>query len=186
MTTYPASTAQVSYLSKLIADRAVPADLLAKLSDPASLTSIQASFAIDRLKTLPWRPRPAATVKFSELDSALADIPAGRYAFSAGAYNTLVRAGDQTQNDLVFIRVREYRNRKYIDRVVGGMGMFTRYPLHTSDLARIARYIGTDPLTFGRTFAHHFTACARCLSPLTDQDSRDAGYGPDCRKALGI
>jgi hypothetical protein len=112
-------------------------------------------------------------------DEHLPDVPEGHYAVPSATGN----------NDLDFYRVDrptegKYAGRVFVKRVIGGHpDTNVRYAEKLSALQRIA--FGTPELA-GPRYGQEIGQCARCNRHLTDEDSRTAGYGADCRAILGI
>lgn len=123
----------------------------------------------DKVKTDPRRPGGS-------------NIPDGRYAF-AGA-----------DGSLRFVRVRVVADGKwegwtFADQLVGGGadGSLVKEPLNKAQQTWALRRIADEGWeACGQRFAHSQRACARCGRGLSVAASRLAGFGPDCREALGI
>ena len=89
--------------------------------------------------------------------------------------------------DLLFLEVKTYKGKRYLNRLQGAPGDFTRswvgdYATGTG----LLKFIAGRHVEFAGLFAKHFSVCGRCASPLTDQKSRETGIGPECRKVWGL
>ena len=128
--------------------------------------------------------RQRRRVEVSELHTP--DVPASRYALDNGA------------GSLDFVQVDRptkgrWAGRTFVERLIGSPGDFRKVRLprdaQQDFLARIAadRFEDAGRSLAGSEaaavrFSRHFTVCAACLSPLTDDDSRARGLGPVCAK----
>jgi hypothetical protein len=117
------------------------------------------------------------------------DVPASRYALPAL---------DTTHGSLDFVQVDRptkgrWAGRTFVVRLIGSPGDFRQVRLPRDVSQDFLRRIASDTLLdAGRSlsgaeaaavrFSRHFTVCAACLSPLTDDDSRARGLGPVCAK----
>lgn len=93
----------------------------------------------------------------------------------ADGYYAIESSGD---NDLVFYRVTSSDKwGKSVQMLVGGHpDTFVRRASVAGILARIAA-----DAEAGKRFADEFGTCCRCNRTLTDETSRAAGMGPECR-----
>lgn len=184
---YPASPAQVNYLSALLAQR----DMTTEVHDDLArvyrtFTSAQASSAIDKLRALPYKPRVARDAAVpSELSQILENLPKSKYAISSDVASSLL-TNFTPRGDFLFLEVRKYRSTTKILRLVGAPGAFSRYRFTTTDSLALAKYVSRDPLTLTQAFATHYKVCGCCAAELTDQLSRELGLGPVCRKRFSI
>ena len=106
-----------------------------------------------------------------------AGIPDGRYAVPSMTGN----------GDLRFYRIRTRYGRTYFDRVVGsGYGGFNRAGMLNPERGYAVASIIADTLGSAQRFAREVGRCSRCLSPLTDDLSRERGLGPDCERHYGL
>lgn len=112
--------------------------------------------------------RPATT------RTALPDVPEGHYAIKSTG-----------SNDLAFYRVDrptdgEYAGRVFVKSIVGGHpDRNVRRDAVAGILARIAE-AGVEESA--RRYGQEIGRCCRCNRTLTDDESRAAGIGPECRR----
>ena len=175
-----ATTPQKDFLLALLRDREVPADLRSELDTRWSdLTKAEASVAIGTLKGLPFATRTSANA------DVLAKLPKSFYAIpSLFANNALT---DLTvSNDLLFVVIDEFRGTRYMRQVLGSVGDFNRNRMSVRDVRAIANILKDDALSYISLFGEHFSVCGKCGARLTDEKSREAGFGPECRRTLGI
>jgi hypothetical protein len=104
-------------------------------------------------------------------------VAEGRYAIGPG--------------ELRFYRVRRPAKGKWLgwtfcDRIVGGgdEGRYRRVPTSRAESEAAMEAIAGDPLGAGLRFSQEAKVCARCLKSLSDEESREHGYGPDCWKVV--
>jgi hypothetical protein len=150
------------------------------------LSKREASKAIDGLierrdRVRASRPaQPAAKVERQDRE-----VPEGRYAL----------AGEATDGEVEFYQVRYGKSGKwegflFLDAFVGsptdGRGIPVRKrqqpELYRRVLADIAADVTEAAARFGREIRH----CGFCMSPLTDDRSRAAGYGETCAGNHGL
>lgn len=116
-----------------------------------------------------------------ELAHDLAVIPADEVTVPLGFYAVPTEGAEA--NDLLFVRVAERPTGEVrLYQIVGGK---TDLPL-TADRGRavLARIVAAGADTAGKTYADEIGRCWRCGRTLTDEESRAAGIGPDCRSRL--
>jgi hypothetical protein len=114
-------------------------------------------------------------------------VPAGSYALEIGG-------------KLHFFEVKVGTGRwsgyRFVEELYGAPGDWRRTRLlNTAQLATLRRILNdefsdlfvteTGPKAGAARFGKHFTICARCKSPLSDETSRARGLGPDCVKHFG-
>lgn len=171
----PPTERQLAYLRSLLAERqGVPAaeavrDTLNTHRTAGTLGSAVVSRAITTLLATPRAPKPAAEPQPTDLP----DVPQGHYAITS--------TGD---NDLAFYRVDRpedgaYAGRVFVKLVVGGHPDRNVPRSHVAGvLARIAE---AGPAKAAQLYGQEIGRCSRCNRHLTDDESRAAGMGPDCR-----
>lgn len=160
-TPVPATAAQITYITKLRAEREMPALVI-------ELTKSQASKMIDELKAKP----PVKRVDPAK--GPLDGLPLSKYALGHG-------------ETLRFYEIVERRGgRRFMNRLIGAPGDWDRKFVHSSKIAEEAQLIRLDPAAAAKRFAEEFTCCSVCLSPLSDETSRTLGLGPVCRKRFGL
>ena len=116
-----------------------------------------------------------------ELAHDLAVIPADEVTVPLGFY--AVPTEGTEANDLLFVRVAERPTGEVrLYQIVGGK---TDLPL-TAERGRrvLARIDAAGADEAGKTYADEIGRCWRCGRHLTDEESRAAGIGPDCRSRL--
>lgn len=175
----PASEAQTTFIAALLEKQDVPDQLSAAIAAAGPLTKLSASIIISTLLKLPVKPRPVvAFVPVAE--PVLEGLPYSKYAVP-----TLELSGISDQ-ELLFVEIKEYRNRVYMRKLVGAPGRFNRLRLAPAVVAEIAAVIAKDPLHYSQLFGKHYQVCGRCAAELTDEISRAHFLGPTCRKAMGL
>lgn len=199
MDTTTATPRQVTFINDLVKQREVPADLKASL-DAAfpTLTKRAASQYIGALLLLAKVKAPAAPVAAAApvridprdlVSKALTEVPTGRYALEGALLDILFKT-EKTRGEIYFVEVKELSRRdkrKGIFRIAGAPGYFNRFRIATTDDQIIAASeVSTHLLEAAKRFADHYSCCARCAAPLTDDRSRELGLGPTCRKYFGI
>ncbi|UVG35084.1 hypothetical protein SEA_CECE_335 [Microbacterium phage Cece] len=186
-----ATQKQQSFIDTLIAEREVSADDLDKFRTHRvhpSFSTIAASLMIEKLRTLPKKAAPVVSAPaasiWDQVNVALEPVDTSFYGIPAG----LLAAHDidLNGNDFLFIRVRTYKGRKFVSRVYGAP-VRPNYQRITNPrtLITLAEVIQTDAETFIHNWFEHSGRCGRCNAVLTDQKSRAAGLGPECRKIIG-
>lgn len=182
----PASEKQVSFLTDLLDSRECDADLrgaLLEAIEMKTLTKQLASFSIDSLLQMPRAKKPAAGL--SPLQAFLAEIPKSKYAVPT-AELMLSDFEDSFNGDLVFLELKEFNGRRYVRRLTGAPGAFTRSKLTADQTKFLFEIIAKDPLKYARIFGEHYTCCGSCGAELTDARSRELQLGPECRKKFGL
>jgi len=178
MTNYTATPAQKDFILSLLADRKVDESVVATLNENwEALTKQEASSTIDALKSCPRSAVPAT--------SAFAGLAKSFYAVPAHVANATL-TDLSVSNDLLFLVIDEFRGTVYMRQVHGAPGDFSRSRMTRGDAKAMADLLRTDELGFIKLFGQHFTVCGKCGANLTDQSSRERGFGPDCARQLGI
>jgi hypothetical protein len=106
-----------------------------------------------------------------------ANVPESRYALG-------------TEPEVRFYRVNKPKKGKwegwtFIDRIVGSPGDFRKVVTSRQEREAAMAEIAADPQAAGKRFADKAGVCARCMAALTDPESRQRGYGPDCWEYIG-
>jgi hypothetical protein len=178
MTNYTATPAQKDFILSLLADRKVDESLIAHLNENwETLTKQEASATIDALKACPRSAGPSASI-YDGLAKSFYAVP----AHVANATLTDL----SVSNDLLFLVIDEFRGTVYMRQVHGAPGDFSRTRMTRADSKAMADLLRTDALGFITLFGQHFTVCGKCGANLTDQASRERGFGPDCARQLGL
>lgn len=175
-----ASEKQLAFIRSLMAERDTP-----KLDEQtlASMDMRHASQTIERLLALPRKPvvTVAAKINFPEANETLAKVPNAKYAVPTDALRPYLVNTD-LRGDLLFVEVRTYKDRKYVRRLHGAPGNFTRTRFSVADGVQVVAQIALDPAAAALAFSIAYTCCAACCAPLTDEESRARGLGPICAK----
>lgn len=180
-TVYPASNAQMSFINDLLAKREVPAQIVEVIKSTQTLTSRQASGWIDTLKGYPY----ASKAPVSDFYAAFEGVEDSKYAIP-GSLLAVVMPDSIKDDELLFLEVKTYKGRRYLNRLHGAPGDFTRtrFPMATG--AVLLKFIKGRHVEFAQLFGEHYTCCGRCAAPLTDKLSRELHVGPECRKVWGL
>lgn len=122
--------------------------------------------ALRRLADAEKAEKPAAKAPQAEVD-----VPAGHYALPSHTGN----------NDADFYNVQRPTEGKwagytFVKRVIGG---HDDTPVRGAEAKRVLAAIAADPEA-GARYGQLIGRCGRCNRHLTDQVSRDQGYGPEC------
>lgn len=175
-----ATDKQKTFVASLLAEREVGVEQAKWLAlHFGDMTVAQASKAIEYLLACP----KVGGVKL--LAEALKKLPKARFAVPVETAGLVLR-DEEVKDSMAFFAVAEYRGTLYIRRLFGAPGEFVRRRMTVRDAIAIAQAIAESPLDYSRLFAKHHSVCGKCAAALTDDKSRAAGFGPDCRKQLGI
>lgn len=95
-------------------------------------------------------------------------------------------------NDLTFFEIKvnqgrvnpEKKGQKFFKFVAGGDREFNATPSFIIRSLRAAEAAGV--IESQKIYAAEFKCCARCGKPLSVEESRNVGYGPDCRIIMGV
>ena len=180
----PASDKQVSYVRDLILKREVdPDEALDVINtiDAGLLDKGRASELIERFIGMPRKKNAVP----SELDELLSRIPKSKYAVTAIELSA-ADIDEKIKDDLVFVEIKEYLGRRYIRRLFGSPGQFSRSTISAPMIKAIVETIEYDPYKYARLFGEHYTCCGSCGAPLTDNKSRELMLGPECRKKFSL
>ncbi len=183
---------QKTFIASLLAERDMPANIhayfTAHVASP-DLTSKRASEVITTLLTYRKAPKPttAASVPanpWTAANEALADVDTSFYAIPAGYVSA--QSIDLYGSDYLFVRVRTYAGRKRVSRVHGAPGAPRYSSLNPALSLAIANVVRDRTVEFAGLWHQHSGRCGKCNALLTDQKSRDLGFGPDCARMLGL
>lgn len=185
ITTFPASDKQRGFIASLLAERAVDPAYRAATEQALAHDTLSSKAASGVITTLLALPRNSAvkTGGGSGLREVLATIPKSRYAVSV---TDLSGTSVTTNNDLVFLEVREYRGTLYMRQLHGAPGGFTRSKFTVQQVKDLVSVIAADPYKYARAFGEHYACCGSCGAELTDERSRELQLGPECRKKFGF
>ena len=177
-----ATTPQKDFILSLLKDREVSESLVSRINGVwDALTKSDASEFIGTLKGLPFAKK--AGVEFRE--SPYEGLAHSYYAIPSHLANPALQDA-VIDNDLLFVVIDQFRGTVYLRQVHGAPLRFTRSKMSPRDARAVVRVLKTDPLKFIKLFGEHHGVCGKCGAHLTDQKSRESGFGPDCRKQLGI
>lgn len=185
-----ATEPQIKYLTALAGEREVPAPFDAgiarRLASPQLLSKSDASRWINYLREQPRKATaaPASGSVWAQTQAALADVHTSFYAVPAGYVHA--QEIDLYGSDYLFIRVRNYGGKKYVSRVHGSPGEPRYSKLPTAVALLVAPLLAERALEFATLWHQHSGRCGKCNAILTDQRSRERGFGPDCARTLGI
>lgn len=175
----PITEAQKGYIHSLAAKRAVSDTLAARIALIDVATVAQASSMIDELRMLPYKPRPVGAI--SKAAQALATIPKSGYAIPFDLIRDSFPEVRSNGNDYLFLEVRERNNVRYMRRLVGAPGAFSRYRLGTETIVGLVNVIAHDPQGYAQKAGELYSRCGCCFAELTDVVSRALNMGPECR-----
>jgi len=156
---------QLTFLNKLRTERGLTA-----LPDDINISKREASAAIDDHRNTSVQKSSAPSTATSNIP----DVPAGHYAVKS-------LTGNQ---DLDFFRVDRpteghWVGRTYVKRVIGGKPDSKVWG--ATALAALEAIVAVGPEKAGILYGQEIGRCCRCNRHLTDQTSRQAGMGPECR-----
>lgn len=189
-----ATPAQRNFADTLIRERDVPAETVEMINrlfadpDASPRRGGPISEVIDGLLRRPRRAARAAAAAPAAHGAVFAAIDAlevSKYAIPAvdlPAALMPVVAG----NDHLFVEVREYRGRKYLRRLHGAPGSFSRSKLPLAVTGDIAAVLTGHTLRYSQKFGELYTCCGVCGAELTDETSRALKLGPVCRQRWGL
>lgn len=136
----------------------------------------EASKVINTLLSQPKLKRPAKSYL----------SPVSSYAIPVDELPLAELSFPLTDKTLLFVKHAEYRGTPYWRRLHGGGedGRFNTTRLTASEIAALDALISKDPDRYGQLFSREYSVCARCHRSLTDDLSRETGYGPECRRLV--
>jgi len=181
-TIIPPTEKQINFVKDLIATRQIDdigqiADIQEKL-EQNTLDRAEASQFIGDYINAPRK-------KSGGVPLALIDVPCAKYAIHVDQLE-LAPIDLAGTVDYLFIEVREYMGTRYMRRLHGAPGDFTRSKLTMTQVKYFADVLKEDPYSFTKTFGEIYTCCGKCNAPLTDPVSRSLYLGPTCRKEFGL
>jgi hypothetical protein len=187
-----ATEKQINFLRSLASERVTDAkqdDMLARIfAGTRPTTSQEASLFITMLLDAPRKPRPASAAKpspYAAAQAALTDVPVSFYAIPAGY--VAAQQIDLNGNDYLFVRVRNMsRGGKRMSRVVGSPEAPRYMHMSPAVVEHVAKLTRDRAVEFAGLWHEVSGRCGKCNALLTDRVSREKGFGPDCRRQLGI
>jgi hypothetical protein len=188
MTEVFATERQVAFINSLASERVVPEGLAESLKRGAQFFSrADASNVIETLLSAPRAERVAFadTPERVEARELLAGLPKSKYAIPAFHLEGVL-SDYRLDGELLFVEIREYRGVRYLRRLTGSVGDFTRSRLTVRDALAVLRVLEGGAREYIRKFGEHFVCCGKCGAPLTDDKSRARFLGPDCARQLGM
>jgi len=172
---------QTDFINRLRSERVVSSallDMIAKVS-----TTAEASAVITALMNAPRVPRGGVSPELAAMHAALEAAEPAKYAVPAAVATAY---GIDPRGDLLFFEVKRYKGRKYINRLTGAPGAFHRSRFSLASATGLLTFIQGRHVEFSLLFGRHFVCCGRCAAPLSDQTSRETGFGPECRSVFGL
>lgn len=158
------------------------ADLLAKreytLGNVVINSPKEASELINALLQAPYKTVTADS-------EALASLPNGMYAVPFLEAQKLA-LDENVSTEYIFIAVKTYKGTKYLRRLHGSVGDFTRTKMSKQDTKELSKMLNLDPYKYTKLFGELYSCCGKCGAPLTDDKSRQLMLGPVCRKEFGF
>lgn len=187
-----ATEKQINFLRTLSTERVTDAKQAAMLDSILTgkrpTTSQEASIFITILLDAPRKPKPAPEFTrspYAAAQDALADVPVSFYAIPAGYVSA--QGIDLHGNDYIFVRVRNMsRGGKRMSRVVGSPDAPRYMGLSPAAVQYLAGLVKDRAVEFAGLWHEVSGRCGKCNALLTDRVSRESGFGPDCRRQLGI
>lgn len=214
--TAPEITApQLKFLTSLVAERdwkqlpdaglvRVAKIILRRSEDgslPAPISKYDASKTIDallkkcpKIEVAPAPGKPAAELTWAEMKAnmiaLLAEVPASYKGIKYAVPNTDTKSA----NTFVFYEVREYKGKRYLNRLQGAPGDWSRQFVSYKDYAGIVERIKTaayvtiegesltGPMAAAARFSDMYTICACCGAKLSNAKSIADKFGPVCSK----
>jgi hypothetical protein len=185
-----ATVRQLTFINSLIAERNVSDTLktqvfeICRRPDASPAMGGPISQIIDQLKALPRAAGGSAAAR--PAGGRLADIPCARYVLER---NEVALPG-QTPfrgNDRIFIEVREFKGTRYMRKLVGAPGSYSREKLSYSEVDHMAAALReVTPLAATQRYGELYSVCSVCGAELTDDRSVELKLGPVCRGRFGF
>lgn len=157
-TVYPASEKQVTFLTRLLSEKAISDETRAKIGDPSTLEGKTASKVIDWLLKQPGAAGAEAMVKAN-----IAALDVGMYAKEGEIY-----------------RVKRSKSSGNLYAVILRGSFFDYAPGALRTLAPEDRMT----LEQAKAYGQQTGICCVCAAVLTDPKSIAAGIGPICGKRV--
>lgn len=190
-----ATEKQINFLRTLSTERVTDAKqavmLESILTGKRPTTSQEASIFITILLDAPRKPKPSTPANaparsgYAAATAALADVPVSFYAIPAGY--VAAQGIDLHGNDYLFVRVRNMsRGGKRMSRVVGSPDAPRYMGMTPAAVQYLAGLVQDRAVEFAGLWHEVSGRCGKCNALLTDIVSRQKGFGPDCRRQLGI
>ena len=184
-----ATVKQINFINTLLSERDLtPADEQGYRTVIAADTfgPQQASRVITALMKLPRKARPAAAAApsaWAEAQERLRSLDISFYAVPAQA--VMAQEIDLNGNDYLFLRTRNYMGKTYLSRVYGAYGAPRYQKIGNPRLVTaLAAILAEDGGTYAENWHKVSGNCGRCNATLTDAESRERGFGPDCWKII--
>jgi hypothetical protein len=183
-----ATDKQRSFISVLLAERemdTVIREAMTVIVEKPDFAKGDATKIIDQLMSMPKITKPSGAKTLSPFHPALAGLPLSKYAIPDIEVSPALFTALGTNTHL-FLEVKEWKGTRYVRKLLGAPGSFSRVKMSYGETKAAVELLATNPLRFGKIFADKYTCCACCLAELTDPVSRATGYGPTCRKGVGL
>lgn len=177
---------QTTFIETLLTERVVTPALQGRATAVLERNEGNPSRLIDDLLAAPRRPRDAVAAPAGDRYAHLRAIPSSNYALTWEQLHGAGLADLSRGNQTTFFRVKEWRDRVYLDQLHGAPGAFNRSRVTREQELAIAALIAANPAEAALRFSKEYSICARCSAELTDDTSRDLGLGPTCRTYFGF
>jgi hypothetical protein len=180
-----ATERQVNFLTDLLTKREVTPGYETQIREALAAGKLDARAASSHIDTLLRAPMKVQRNVWDAANAAIADLEVSFYAVPAGLVSA--QRVDLYGNDFLFLRVRNMSGgRKRLSRVSGAPGS-PRYSGFSPDvIVSLANVMRGRHVEFAQNWHKHSGRCGRCNAILTDIESREVGFGPECRKLYGL
>jgi hypothetical protein len=187
MTLKPASEKQIDFVRDLLVARDCSAELSSPIEEALEAGTLSSSAASDFIDTALKLPRvsKAEMSSSSPMQLALAGLPKSKYAIHVD-YLDVTNVGHTVHGDYLFVEIREYNGYRYMRRLQGSVGGFTRIKMSLEDVVDVTNALREDSYSFAKKFGEIYSCCAKCGAELTDPVSREMYLGPTCRKEFAM
>jgi hypothetical protein len=173
-----ATEKQQAFITTLLTER----DYDSRINDTIITSPKDASAVIDLLLKA---PKKVGMKSVNALSEALSKVPNSKYAIRTSDI-IMDFMNEVVKGDILFVEVKTYNGRKYLRRLHGSVGNFTRSKMTNADTLAILDIIAKNPYEHTKLFGQHYACCGKCGAELTDERSRALMLGPECRKSFGF
>lgn len=170
----PITAGQRNFAQALLREHEPP-DEYADMSEDRinQMSKAEASQFIGRMKQQPYRRKAKGLIAML-LEDPYADVAEGYYA---------VRAAD---GKVDFFKIVDSQHSRKMFQVYGSPGALAENPVTRPELANaVLSVIAQDQQAAMLLFGTELGMCGACGSPLTNDESREIGIGPVCRRKRG-
>jgi len=166
-----ATEAQVRFIQKLALEQGTAQPTAEQI---ANWEKRKASEIIDWY--LARQEQVDAQARAAHAAKADVEVPAGRYAIHI----------DGDTNELSFFKVDRPTDGRWAGYVfVKQMASDEEYPVKGARKDKVLAAIAQDVREASATYGREIKVCGVCNRTLTNDESREIGIGPDCRKKMG-